>query len=700
MSTASTQDDPAIRTRRPQRSRSLGLSLFGTFEASFGGRQVSLRSRKAAALLGYIALSDSGAETRERLVGLLWSESEEARARGSLRQTLRELRQAFDVVGYGGMRADKTIVALDREHLAVDLWQVVREAEEHRAHPLLLNSVRPMDGLLGGLEDLDPGYRIWLLARRQALQDRLIRALEGGLADAAAASRETIQMAEAILNLDPTHEEACRYVMQARAEAGDIAAALRAYKGLWDLLDADYGMEPSAQSQTLVAKIKSGDFDPPAIAGNRLDPEPDVPAARRSAVAPMPAPALPRAPRLVLSIEPTAADAVGADHAPIVSAFRHHLIACLAKFREWHVVERAAGPDVNAAESSGAARYHLQTTVYPGAGPTLNLILSLKEAQTGHHIWSDRLKLSAGNMFDLQQRIVQRITVSLNIQLSAERLVRLAGQPNLPRELYDSWLLSQELMAKRRPIDWEHATAILRSLMSEAPGFGPAYSSLVQLRNAMHIVHPGVFRTAAGQRETLTLAKTAAQLDPIDSRAQLCLGWAYAFDDQFEQALLHFGLACDLNDTDPWTLVSSAHAHAFAGHFDAAKELAERALHVALVPTLIHWAYRAAMHFMWGDYRGCIDAANRSLDSAALTPMWRTAALALLGEKAEARKEGARFLGFVRSQWQGGAAPANAEAGRWIMHLFPIHRAADWERLRDALVVAGLPVGGTSHQKW
>ena len=49
--------------------------------------------------------------------------------------------------------------------------------------------------------------------------------------------------------------------MQARAEEGDVSGALRAYKALWDMLDEEYDMEPSAHTQELVAKIKTGDVE-------------------------------------------------------------------------------------------------------------------------------------------------------------------------------------------------------------------------------------------------------------------------------------------------------------------------------------------------------------------------------------------------------------------------------------------------------
>ena len=71
------------------------------------------------------------------------------------------------------------------------------------------------------------------------------------------------QIATAIVNLDPTHEEACCHLMRVHAEQGDVAGALRIYKALWNLLDRDYGMEPSPATEELVAKIKLGAFEQP-----------------------------------------------------------------------------------------------------------------------------------------------------------------------------------------------------------------------------------------------------------------------------------------------------------------------------------------------------------------------------------------------------------------------------------------------------
>src|SRR5882757_10118156 len=93
----------------------LSLSLVGRLTIRFNGRPVELRTQKAGAVLGYLALTETKQESRERLVGLLWSRSDEEKARASLRQVVRELRSAFEAAGYDGFSAGRLSVHLDAE---------------------------------------------------------------------------------------------------------------------------------------------------------------------------------------------------------------------------------------------------------------------------------------------------------------------------------------------------------------------------------------------------------------------------------------------------------------------------------------------------------------------------------------------------------------------------------------------------------
>src|SRR5664279_5720845 len=113
----------------PASAAHLSVSLVGRPSIMFGGRLVELRTQKASAVLSYLALTEAKQESRERLVGLLWSRSDEERARASLRQVVRELRAAFEDAGYGGFSAGRLAVQIDAGNVEVDIESIIRLAE-------------------------------------------------------------------------------------------------------------------------------------------------------------------------------------------------------------------------------------------------------------------------------------------------------------------------------------------------------------------------------------------------------------------------------------------------------------------------------------------------------------------------------------------------------------------------------------------
>jgi predicted ATPase/DNA-binding SARP family transcriptional activator len=86
----------------------LSLKLMGSYRLSMDGLPFdNIGSVKARALLAYLAIERDHPHPREKLVGLLWPEHDEAHARGSLSQTLYQLRGILgDRVLKGGLPPD------------------------------------------------------------------------------------------------------------------------------------------------------------------------------------------------------------------------------------------------------------------------------------------------------------------------------------------------------------------------------------------------------------------------------------------------------------------------------------------------------------------------------------------------------------------------------------------------------------------
>jgi DNA-binding SARP family transcriptional activator len=668
-------------------SGQLILRLLGDFAAEIDGREISLATRKAKALTAYLALSDNAQDTRERLVGLLWSESDEEHARASLRQAVHDIKLTFDSAGFAGFRVDKQSLSLVRERLTCDVDEVLAAAAQGTVHSRLLDSQRITETLLSGLDNVDPAFQVWLLTKRQLLLDRLTLALER-LLPAEGDSSDASEAALALLNLDPTHEIACRHLIRARAARGDIGGALKIYKSLWDLLEVDYDIEPSEETQALVVGIKQM----PSLSEQPQAPTiaPTLPGAAREASA---------SKRLLISVYTFDASGVPEGMRHVVNGFRHEFVACLTRFREWSV--RALPPlwEPEPRTWSSPPEYIVEGSTYESSG-TVRLVVTLRDASTSVCIWSERYSITLAAWFATQERIVRQIAMALNIHVSAERLRRLATGTEVALEIHDRWLRGQALLLQMASKDWPAAAALVESLLADAPDFSPALSGLVQYRNIAHIALPGQFRDTAKHLETLQIAQRAVQLDPLDSRAQLSLAWTYQLLGRVDRSTLHAALAVDLNENDPWTLMGSGQIFAYCGEYERAAALSAASLGITPMPAAPQVAYSGAIKFLCSDYAGCIDASREDLGMSPAFMIWGCAAKAQLGRLNEAKAEFERALEKVAADWHSPQAPTRNSMARWLLHVFPIAISGDWERLAAGLAAAGAPVEGIEFGVW
>ena len=257
---------------------------------------------------------------------------------------------------------------------------------------------------------------------------------------------------------------------------------------------------------------------------------------------------------------------------------------------------------------------------------------------------------------------------------------------------YDLWLQGQATILGLDPDRWHKASEMFLEVGNQMPDFAPARSGLAQIHNLIHIVLPGVRRSQQRTAQALAYAREAALLDPIDSRSQLSLAWSYAMSNQHEQAEIHLRLALELNENDPWTLMSSAMCSAFCGATERARELAEYALRLPLIPSPLQWAYHAAIRFIRGDDSGCVEAARLAGELMPTSRGYLAAALFHLGHKSAATEELRAFFRVFRARWVGQEPASDENITRWFLNIFPIRHAKDWERLRDGLAGAGAPI--------
>src|SRR5262245_31050468 len=104
------------------------FTLLGGFEVAGGVSSQAALSRKARAMLAYLALQSGHCQSREKLAALLWAGSGDLHARTNLRQVLSALRKAMPSTNGGRLLTDGDNVTLHLDDLALDVTQFERLA--------------------------------------------------------------------------------------------------------------------------------------------------------------------------------------------------------------------------------------------------------------------------------------------------------------------------------------------------------------------------------------------------------------------------------------------------------------------------------------------------------------------------------------------------------------------------------------------
>ena len=332
-------------------------------------------------MLAYLALNPTGRESRERLAGLLWSERGEVQARGSLRQCLKQLRALFDKIGFSEFAAERHDIILSGGHVDTDLQHALDCLQGGEVDRSLLEAEGTPDRILYGFEALDQSFATWLHVTRQNWHERLLTELQ----DLMTAQGDAHGVAaEAIVHLDPTHEEAHRHLIRFQADAGNTASAIKQYNTLWDVLDVEYDMEPDELTQALIAEIKAGTYVPCAME------RPDTPASNGAArVQAGPASSMEASPKLpTIGVAEFTPGGPWSRESYIIDGFRRELVASLVRFREWIVLESpaVAKPVTQFHAQDSGVDYQLEGT-YLEEGGDVRLVVTLKETMSYRFVW-------------------------------------------------------------------------------------------------------------------------------------------------------------------------------------------------------------------------------------------------------------------------------------------------------------------------
>jgi DNA-binding SARP family transcriptional activator/TolB-like protein/Flp pilus assembly protein TadD len=550
----------------------LRLKIIGTFSASVDGREVVL-SRKAQALLGYMMLSSSRQLPRSKLVGLLWSEKEELLAKGSLRQSISQIQRELKALGCTHFHADHLNVALQIEHVACDVLEIIADAERGIINPLLLERERLTDTILDDVEAIDPAFSEWVAQTRPLLHERLIDALIKLLPDEAEKSVSVAEeaAAKAIYRLDCENEQAVRVLIKSHVAAGNISAALAVYARLWRQLEDAYDIEPHKLTQELITSLR------------QQQPESVAPPVRSSVVPPVGGlagvagsrPSVAVLPFRVLSPNLEPQFTIG-----IVDS----VVQALSSLKELFVISRGSTMipmsqtlDLRAVGRDLNAQYLLHGSIQR-AGDLIRISTELVAAETGEVVRADRLSGTVADVFDLQDRIAVEVIRSLAPQVR-------------DRELHRAM--------QKRPDDLDAYQLVL---VGYDQMFSADYTTFVTARTNFeraHVLNP-------------TWAPPLSY-SAIWHMQRVARGWSANASSELETARALAERALERNSAEPLANVVSGYTLSQCKH-DHVGALRQLNRAIELTPNLAFaFAYRAAVHVRCERYQDAVRDAEINL---------------------------------------------------------------------------------------
>jgi len=281
------------------------LCLLGTLALDAPGAAAVLRTRKAAALIAYLALQPERRARREQLAHMFWPRVESDAARTSLRQLLAGLRKAGadDLLQGEGdwlqLAPDVQVDAITFEEAAArgDIAGAAEAVSLYRGTLIA-------DGLAVDSVEFDE----WLDQERARLCRLAVVAMEHVAAaaiDDAFDRAEGLAAAERAIALDPYNEHAHRQVMRLQTAIGRPDLALLHYTALAETLRRELQVAPDDETQALHESIRIARRPLSTLAKpTGIEPYPSAPP--EGGAAPQFAPPPPAIPRRPGSLAPAA----------------------------------------------------------------------------------------------------------------------------------------------------------------------------------------------------------------------------------------------------------------------------------------------------------------------------------------------------------------------------------------------------------
>jgi len=542
----------------------LRLQLLGEVRFSVGSADVTPRSKRARALVAYLALSRGYTATRARLADLFWGDRGEAQARGSLRQCLLEVRSAAGDTGVDILSSDRESVSLGHGWTS-DIAEIEAAMAGPSASIADAIETAGREQLLGGLFVSDE-YDEWLTLARADFDARLADAARRGLTraietgDAESARR----IADHYLLRDPGDEEVTVLAMRADAMRGAAPIAHRRFQKLRDYLAAELGTVPGSTALDALAAVASAPVAEPVT---------------------LAAPALPVLPTHdgppLLLVCPFVETGFASNLMHLADGVREEVLSGLSRFKDLRVLveDRMPSSDEAAMFGAGTIAYALTATLRQ-SGTHMRVTPVLTRLSDRSVVWSNPVSIEVGDLQEAIDAMVDRIIGAVTPRVERDAVPR-----TQPGAVYDRYLVARHRARTAATLDEAKVAAdLLEGVIADAPELAVAYPHLIRLYNTNYFYKIAGIDPAPNRVRAFELAKTALSLDRGHIHGYTVMGWCQLWRGGWDAARAHFEQAVELNPYHSERIKEAAFGLIFLGEHAKGGDYLQRCLDLDPLP--------------------------------------------------------------------------------------------------------------------
>lgn len=519
----------------------LYLRAFGGCQLDRDGLRLDDLSaqRKALGFLAVLACAGVCGVSRDAAAVLLWPESDQERARASLKQLVHSLRTRL---GLADVVLGGNDLRLNPEHLTSDVAEfadALRRTDRVGAARLYAGPF--LDGFhLRGSVDFEQ----WVTSQRATFGEQFARVVRQ-LAEQAERDGDhasAVSWWRRLVDDDRFSARATRGLMRALDATGERAAALRHAELHQRIVREELGIDPDASVAMLADELRRA---PAAkvgpVTGRVTSASPEIGAMLSERAVDEE-----RSPILVVLPFVNTSGAVEDEH--FSDGLTDELIGTIGKLRGIAVIGRTSAfafKGKHADVATIAGQLHA-TAILEGSvrrhGTGFKIGVQLVRAPDGVVLWSEIYEREARDLFAVQTEIARSVSRALRVQLGANSVVS-ARSHTTDEIAHDLYLRGQLFLNRVSATDLRQAIACFERAVQRDPGYARAHAGLADAHLLLAIMGhspapPEIARVHAAVARALALDGALAEAHTSLACVLFAFDWNWeAAEREFERAI-------------------------------------------------------------------------------------------------------------------------------------------------------------------